>query len=1191
MRITDVEIEGFGAWSDLKLDHVSEGLTVFYGPNEAGKTTLMEFVRSVLYGYSAERRSRYLPPVAGGRGGGGLAVVGAGGRFTIRRTPGSLTGDDLGRVEVLSPQGSRQGQHVLGSLLSGIDEPIFNNVFAVGLRELQELGTLDDTEAAAHLYKLTSGLDRVSLIDVMRQLEAARNQILAADGSRSELLELIGQRDALRAEIKELAGSGQRWTQLAAQRFALHEELARLDENIDRMERESRAVEVAIQVRADWKQRVDVVQKLEKLGRPVQLPERAVERIDAMQKEIAEHRETIEQIKRRRRVIVEEANAQPINRQLWTHAGRIEALCEHAPWIGSLETQVKQLHEETDELQQTLRAQWERLGLAPGEIPEITPELSHRTLTALRSPARAVQDAQQRIQDAQTERDVVRRDAEEIGKQLQAELAETGETELERALDEAGHRVARFRRLVQLEERIEKLDRHRKELEQDRRQLLEEQVLPVQTLVWCGVPFVIGVAMILASFLWDWVAKLGWTVTILGFACWALAVVTKLLLEKSLGRDLDGCVRQIDKVKRQLRTLAEEREQLEQQLPSGGGPLDVRVKAAEQYVKRLEELTPLDAKRQAALNGSEATKEKASRAAEDLREAQQQWRAALRSVNLPESFRPEHIQQLSEGNDQTVQLGRRLQMRRQELQERETELTSITKRVEELMKDVHITAASSDPRTQLRQVAAAMAEQRQWIARRREIRQEHRELKRRFRDAAGKLRKLLLQRRTLLQQSHVTDDDQLRKLAQRQARIQELTASRNDLNQRIKLSIGSQCTEAAVGEVLQTHGEDRLESYWERLLARLQDAQSKLTQLHEHRGQMVQEMKTLSEDRRLTDAKLKLGTVEERIRRDVQRWRVLAVTSLMLEAIRQIYETERQPETLAEASTYLIRLTEGRYQRVWTPLSEDILRVDTANGESLPLDVLSQGTREAVFLSLRLALAAAYARRGALLPLVLDDVLVNLDVKRAKMAAEVLRDFATSGHQMMLFTCHHHILRIFQAAGVEVRLLPVRNGMDQSDWADENELLEPPTVKAEAEEEVEEIEEIAEFAEPVEEDEEAEVVAEQEAEPEAASEPEELDEEEEQEEPEEVEEVVEESEEELEVEEFEEEDEIDETSMDDDDEDLVDQDEDFDDPDEAARPLWDDLQELRLADDDRYALQPAGADGGHYAARWWEQQD
>ena len=1142
MKITDVEIEGFGAWNDLKLDHVSEGLTVFYGPNEAGKTTLMEFVRSILYGYSHERRSRYLPPVAGGRGGGALHVVGAGGRFTVRRTPGSLTGDDLGRIEVLSPQGARQGQHVLGSLLSGIDEPIFNNVFAVGLRELQELGTLDDTEAAAHLYKLTSGLDRVSLIDVMRQLEAARNQILAADGSRSELTGLVEQRETLRDEIKELASGGQRWIQLAAQRAILQDEAARLDENIDRMEREARAVEVAIQVRDDWKQRAEVAQKLQKLGRPVALPERAVQRIDAIQAEIAEHRESVEQIRRRRRVIVEEAAAQPINRQVWAHVGRIEALSEHTPWIGSLENQIKQLLEEIEELQQALHTQWERLGLAPAEMPEITPELSHRTLTTLRAPARAVQDAQQRIQHVQQQRDDSRREAEQIAEQLQAELAETGETELDRALDEAGRRVTRMRRRVQVEERIEKLDRHRKELEQDRRQLLEEQVLPVQTLVWCGVPFVVGVAMILASLLWEWVAKLGWTVTVLGFACWALAVVTKLLLEKTLGRDLDGCVRQIEKVKRQLRSLAEERDELDQQLPAGGGKLDDRVKAAEQYVQRLEQLTPLEAKRQAALNGTDTTKEKTARAAEDLRQAQQQWRDALRAANLPESFQPEHIQQLSEGDGQTVQLGRRLQVCRQELEQRESELDAVTQRVTELIHDVQITPASNDPRTQIRQVAAALAEQRQWIQRRKELKQEHRELKRQFRDAAGKLRKQMALRRALLRQANVDDDAQLRKLAQRQARIQELTELHKDLNQRIKLSIGTQCTEAAVGEVLQTHEDDRLETYWERLLARLQDAQSRLTHLHEQRGQMVQEMKSLSEDRRLNDAKVRLATIEERIRRGVHRWRVLAVTSLMLEAIRQIYETERQPETLAEASTYLIRLTEGRYQRVWTPLSEDILRVDTGNGESLPLDVLSQGTREAVFLSLRLALAAAYARRGALLPLVLDDVLVNLDVKRAKMAAEVLRDFALAGHQMMLFTCHHHILRIFQAAGVEVRLLPVRNGLDQSDWDDEDALLQP-------ERELE----VTEFLE------------------------------EEDEHPEEFEgEVVQQAEDEIEDEA--------EDVIEEDAEDVIEEEhEDEGETDELTSDRWEEDDGFPLADDHAFDLVSASATSRNPNTRWWEE--
>ena len=57
-------------------------------------------------------------------------------------------------------------------MLAGVDEPTYNNVFAVGLKEIQELGSLDDTAAADYLYRLTSGLDRVSLIDVIREVEA-----------------------------------------------------------------------------------------------------------------------------------------------------------------------------------------------------------------------------------------------------------------------------------------------------------------------------------------------------------------------------------------------------------------------------------------------------------------------------------------------------------------------------------------------------------------------------------------------------------------------------------------------------------------------------------------------------------------------------------------------------------------------------------------------------------------------------------------------------------------------------------------------------------------------------------------------------------------------------------------------------------------------------------------------------------
>ena len=52
MKITDLHVDCFGIWRDLDIAELSEQLTVFFGPNEAGKTTLLHFLRSMLYGFS-----------------------------------------------------------------------------------------------------------------------------------------------------------------------------------------------------------------------------------------------------------------------------------------------------------------------------------------------------------------------------------------------------------------------------------------------------------------------------------------------------------------------------------------------------------------------------------------------------------------------------------------------------------------------------------------------------------------------------------------------------------------------------------------------------------------------------------------------------------------------------------------------------------------------------------------------------------------------------------------------------------------------------------------------------------------------------------------------------------------------------------------------------------------------------------
>ena len=66
VRIAGWHIDGFGVFSDYASPELPDGLTVFTGPNEAGKSTLLAFIRGVLFGFPNKRR--HLPlyaPCAG----------------------------------------------------------------------------------------------------------------------------------------------------------------------------------------------------------------------------------------------------------------------------------------------------------------------------------------------------------------------------------------------------------------------------------------------------------------------------------------------------------------------------------------------------------------------------------------------------------------------------------------------------------------------------------------------------------------------------------------------------------------------------------------------------------------------------------------------------------------------------------------------------------------------------------------------------------------------------------------------------------------------------------------------------------------------------------------------------------------------------------------------------------------------
>ena len=1043
MKITALKVNGFGVWSGLALDDLSEELNVFCGPNEAGKTTLLQFVRAVLYGFSPERM-RYLPPVRGGRPGGTLDVASHQGSFQVSRHADRA--DKNGRVPAVltASDGSRQPEPLLNQVLCNVDETVFKNVFAFGLQEIQQLGSLGDTEAAELLFSLATGLDRVSLVDVMRELDASRRRLLSDDGKSGQIVQLMADRNRLSGEIKDLTALTSRYGRLASGRNNLDRELGRLQEEKKRLQHDTRCIEIAVTIRPRWTARGELETRLGELQLSGTMPEDAVSRLERLDRSLGRHGDKISRLTRRRHRLRAEAGRLEINEELCRQSARIEAVAEQANWLDTLETRCDELELETEKIQEDLASEYNSLGFSAEEISAANarslPALDNRQFRALRGPLNGLRRSRRELADAQKDVAAAVAAAQAAEDQLKAALAPRGESQLSPAIDAAGELVAQLRRRVQLDERFEQMQRYRTELEEQSRRLMDRQLTPAWMLVGLGGVFVAGVLLLIAGLFMSssLTGGFGGLMSGVGLLGLIAAVAAKFFIERSNANQLESCQKQLEMLRLQLQEAQQQRDQLDASIPPGSVLAQNRLEAAQSDLAALEELMPLDAKRQTALGEAESARARTARAEESMSQLRRTWREALNAAGLPEKLSPKQVQKLVRRRDRLEELGGRLERSREELKQRGDERQAISGRIYQLAADTGVPVDGEQPAQLLARLVEQLKGHRALQAQRQELRGQFAKLGRIRKKHEKSARRLKRLRHELFQQAGADDEQDFRRRAERRLKLDDLTKELQTVGSEIAASIGGHCHESEIAELIENFSTDALEARWDEQSKRLEEIEASVREKHERRGQLAEKMKNLAEDRRPAERLLERSIVKQRLKQAVRRWRVLALTGRILQDIRLAYEKNRQPAALQEASGYLNRLTQGRYTRVWTPLGEDVLRVDDASGESLPCEVLSRGTREQLFLSLRLALVSSYARRGAKLPLVLDDVLVNFDTTRAKAAAAVLADFARAGHQLLVFTCHDHILKLFRSLKVQVSRLPDNSGRhEEADLAED----------------------------------------------------------------------------------------------------------------------------------------------------------
>src|SRR5262245_29021177 len=392
MKITDIHIDGFGVWHDLTLRGVSSELTVFYGPNEAGKSTLMNFLRTVLYGVTPQRRKRYLPPLAGGRPGGWLKVESENGPFKVARYA-DRSAEDVGKVTI-TMGGEEQGDRLLLDTLENVDEQTFVNIFAVGLREVQELNSLSDTAAAQWLYRLTSGLDRVSLYDVIRMLGRSRTRLIGSAEEPSEIRSLMSKREQLHGELDELVVKGRRWAQSAVKLRELADEVDRRQATSKEIAARARRLEIAINLKPLWSKRDKIDDQLERFTGLHPLEAGTLETLDELNEYVEEHQRQRDILKGQRQQLRDEAKRLGINDLLVRSGPRLEALAEQQEWLISLEKQVDDLGNEIKLLEARLGSENERLAHQWTGAGKIPPAITNELVEQLTPQAKAIESTE-----------------------------------------------------------------------------------------------------------------------------------------------------------------------------------------------------------------------------------------------------------------------------------------------------------------------------------------------------------------------------------------------------------------------------------------------------------------------------------------------------------------------------------------------------------------------------------------------------------------------------------------------------------------------------------------------------------------------------------------------------------------------------------------------------------------------------
>lgn len=281
MKLKKITIRAFGRFEKQSWA-VPQDLAVFYGPNEAGKTTLAVFIKQVLFGFPA-RQKRYdlfldYSPLSGANPmGGSLTFTDGSDTYVLERLKQAHHADQV--------KLTRNGTEVPVSLFyeksRDVDGAFYQDSFVFDQDQLASVTALSRQDLLDRVYFLGAAQSQ--------RLEQIKDQV---DGAAEELFKARGKKPALNQLIARHAEAQERFTELKGEQAGFADERQRyadLRQELAKLEKQQQRLHSQFEHNNNLLQKLPVYQQLQDLQqtKPSQFDEANYQKAQAVAAQLA----------------------------------------------------------------------------------------------------------------------------------------------------------------------------------------------------------------------------------------------------------------------------------------------------------------------------------------------------------------------------------------------------------------------------------------------------------------------------------------------------------------------------------------------------------------------------------------------------------------------------------------------------------------------------------------------------------------------------------------------------------------------------------------------------------------------------------------------------------------------------------------------------------------------------------------